>query len=290
MKDKKVAIDRALNGYLPEEDRFPLSLHRAMRYSVFAGGKRLRPILTIASAEAVGGSEKDVMPLACAVELIHTYSLIHDDLPAMDDDELRRGKPTCHKVFGEAVAILAGDALLTLAFGILSQIPVEDMDAARRVLLVISEIARGAGHAGMVGGQVVDIESQGKEVDFPVLEYIHIHKTGALILASVRAGAILSGADKDELRSLTRYGEAIGLAFQITDDILDVEGDVEIMGKEAGMDMAKGKVTYPAILGIGESKNRVTSLIDRAIDSVSSFGERAEPLRGIAEYIVKRTR
>lgn len=289
LEEKKTKIDRALDSFLPEENDFLQSLHKAMRYSVFAGGKRLRPIFTLASAEAAGGCDEDVLPAACAIELIHTYSLIHDDLPSMDDDDLRRGKPTCHKVFGEAIAILAGDALLTLAFGILAQLPAKNKIGAQNALLIIKEIARAAGSMGMVGGQVVDIESQEKKVEFPVLEYIHIHKTGALILTSIRAGVILSRAGDRELEALTRYGEAVGLAFQITDDILDVEGDRERMGKEVGMDAVRRKVTYPSVIGIEESKKRVKELTEMALSSISGLGNCAEPLRLIAGFISERT-
>lgn len=289
LEEKRIKIDRALDGFLPKENDFPQSLHKAMRYSVFAGGKRLRPIFTLAAAEAVGGYEEDVLPAAWAVELIHAYSLIHDDLPSMDDDDLRRGKPTCHKVFGEAVAILAGDALLTLAFGILAQLPVKNEVGAQNILLIIREMAKAAGSQGMVGGQVVDIESEGKKVEFPLLEYIHIHKTGELILASIRAGAILSRAGDRELEALTHYGEAVGLSFQITDDILDVEGDRERMGKEVGMDAVKGKATYPSVIGIEESKRRVKELTDIALSSISELGSSAEPLRLIARFISQRT-
>lgn len=289
LKEKREKIEKALDRYLPGEDEFPTILHRAMRYSAFAGGKRIRPIFTIATAEALGKRDEEVMALACAIELIHTYSLIHDDLPAMDDDDWRRGRPTCHKVFGEAIAILAGDALLTLAFDVMASMVEGERDPAR-VLRVIKEVAGAAGSMGMVGGQAVDMESQGKRVDFPVLEYIHIHKTGALILASIRAGAIISGAGERELQALTEYGEAVGLAFQIVDDILDVEGNRELMGKETGVDALKGKATYPSIVGLEESKRRVRELADRAVSSLSIFGERGWALRSIARFIAERTR
>ncbi len=288
LEEKRVEVEEALERYLPGEEDFPRTLHRAMRYSTFAGGKRIRPIFTIATAEALGRRGEEVMPLACAIELIHTYSLIHDDLPAMDDDDWRRGKPTCHKVYGEAMAILAGDALLTLAFEVIAAMG-EDHDPSK-VMRVVREIARAAGSMGMVGGQAVDIESQGKSVDFPTLEYIHIHKTGALILASIRAGAMMAGAGTRELQALTDYGEAVGLAFQIVDDILDVEGEREVMGKETGVDALKGKATYPSLVGLDESKRRVEELIDRAISSLSVLGERASTLSAIARYIGKRTK
>jgi geranylgeranyl diphosphate synthase type II len=254
---------------------------------VFAGGKRVRPVLMLAACETVGGDLNQALPAACAMEMIHTYSLIHDDLPAMDDDDFRRGNPTNHKVYGEATAILAGDALLTEAFILLAG-DQEHGDAAAR-LRVIHEIATASGSRGMVGGQVVDMESEGKgEIDLATLSYIHTHKTGALIRASVRAGAILGGATEQSLAALTHYGEAIGLAFQIADDILDVEGTTEELGKDAGSDQARGKATYPALVGLEASKARAQELVQMALDALSIFDQRAEPLRAIASYIVKR--
>lgn len=286
LAEKKDLVDGGLDRLLPGEDEYPRSIHEAMRYSLFAGGKRLRPILVLAACEAVDGAAEDALATACAFECVHTYSLIHDDLPAIDDDDMRRGRPTCHKVFGEAGAVLAGDALLTAAFAMIAS--GDDGDKARR-LRVVSELARAAGTAGMIGGQVVDIESTGKDVTFPVLEFIHIHKTGELILAAVRCGAILGGADDDRLSSLTRYGEAIGLAFQIADDILDVEGSAEEMGKNTGGDELLGKATYPALLGMAEAKERAEELVEMAVDSLDGFGPGAEPLRMIARYVTSRT-
>lgn len=291
LKDKEELVNKALDALLPSEDEFPQRLHKAMRYSVFAGGKRIRPILAIASAEIFGKTVEDVMNIACAIECIHTYSLIHDDLPAIDNDDLRRGMPTCHKIFGEATAILAGDALLTKAFQIISQPSASASGGSHQPtasIKVIQEIAAAAGSAGMVGGQVVDIESEGKEVAFPILEYIHIHKTGRLILASCRGGAIMADADHRGLEAITKYGEAVGLAFQIADDILDVEGNREDIGKNVGGDAKKGKVTYPALLGIDESRKRAGELVYIAIRSLEQFDEKAEPLRAIARYIVER--
>lgn len=256
-----------------------------MNYSLFAGGKRVRPVLVLASCEAVGGDAKDALNTACAFECIHTYSLIHDDLPAIDNDDLRRGRPTCHKAFGEAAAILAGDALLTTAFDIIAKTEIKDKGA---VLKVVRELSRAAGSTGMIGGQMIDIESEGKEITFPVLEYIHIHKTGELIRAAVRCGAMLGDAGEDGLKKLTRYGEAVGLAFQIADDILDVEGSSEEMGKPSGGDKAKGKATYPSIIGLEESRNRASELVDVALESLSGFDKKAEPLREIAKYIIAR--
>ncbi|MBI5875968.1 MAG: polyprenyl synthetase family protein [Deltaproteobacteria bacterium] len=292
LKDREEIVNKALDSLLPGEDEFPQRLHKAMRYSVFAGGKRIRPILAVASAEVFGKTAEDVINIACAIELIHTYSLIHDDLPAIDNDDLRRGMPTNHKVFGEAIALLAGDALLTMAFQIMSRQVGRAVPAnyrwAEPTLQVIQEIASAAGSIGMVGGQVVDIESEGKEVAFPVLEYIHIHKTGELILASCRAGAIMANAGDKGLEAITKYGEAIGLAFQIADDILDVEGNKEEAGKNIGGDAKKGKATYPSVLGVDESRKRAKELVDIAIASLKGFDEKAEPLRAIARYIVER--
>ena len=287
LKERGDIVNKAIDSLLPKEDEFPQRLHKAMRYSIFAGGKRIRPILVIAAAEVFGKTAGSVINIACAVEMIHTYSLIHDDLPAMDNDDLRRGMPTCHKVFGEALAILAGDALLTKAFQIMSKpLAVETHNYAS--LQTIHEIAKAAGSTGMVGGQVVDIESEGKDIEFPVLEYTHIHKTGELILASCKAGAIMANADDRGFEAITRYGEAVGLAFQIADDILDVEGTKEDVGKNVGGDVKKGKATYPSILGIEESKKRAGELASLAIASLKDFDEKAEPLRAIARYIVER--
>ncbi|UFS70895.1 polyprenyl synthetase family protein [Geomonas sp. RF6] len=288
LKKRCQMVDEALEHVLPHADELPKSLHSSMRYSVFAGGKRVRPVLVLAACDAVGGDTAQAMPAACALEMIHTYSLIHDDLPAMDDDDFRRGNPTNHKVYGEATAILAGDALLTEAFILLSR-PDKGADPAAR-LRVIHEIAVASGSHGMVGGQVVDMESEGGdvEIDLALLSYIHTHKTGALIRASVRAGAILGGASDDALKALTRYGDAIGLAFQIADDILDMEGTTEELGKDAGSDEARGKATYPRLVGLDASKQRARELVDIALESLSAFDERAEPLRAIASYIVQR--
>jgi len=282
-------VDEALSRWLPGEETLPFTLHKAMRYSVFAGGKRLRPILMIAACEAVGGDAQQVLHAACAMEMIHTYSLIHDDLPAMDDDDFRRGLPTNHKVYGEATAILAGDALLTEAFRL-----VADTDANREVppvvaVKVIEILSRHAGSQGMVGGQVVDMEAEGKEIDFPTLEYIHTHKTGALILASVKIGALLGGGNKEQIAALTRFGGAAGLAFQVADDILDVIGDQDELGKDVGSDQARGKATYPALLGIDGARQRAAELCELAIDALTPLGESAEPLRILAHYIVNRT-
>ncbi len=288
LKDRVAMVDGALERWLPAGTLLPQSLHQAMRYSVFAGGKRLRPVLMIAAAEAVGGNARQVLHAACAMEMIHTYSLVHDDLPAMDDDDFRRGRPTNHKVYGEATAILAGDALLTEAFRLLA-----DADANRDVppataLQVLEIVARCAGSQGMVGGQVVDMESEGREVDFPTLEYIHTHKTGALILASAQVGALLGGGDDAQCAALTRFGGAVGLAFQIADDILDVVGDQSVLGKDIGSDQARGKATYPALLGLAESRQRAEELCERAIAALEPLGAPAERLGSLARYIIER--
>lgn len=285
LEQKKKLINDRLDELVPREDEYPRSVHKAMRYSLMAGGKRLRPALVLAASEALGGKESAALNTACAFECVHTYSLIHDDLPAIDDDDMRRGRATCHKVFGEAGAILAGDALLTAAFGMVASTEGANPEA---VVKVTGELAKAAGSMGMIGGQVVDIESEDQEINFPVLEYIHIHKTGELILAAVRCGAILAGANAGELEKLTTYGEAVGLAFQIADDILDVEGSPELMGKNVGGDVKKGKATYPALIGLDASKSRARELSDMAVSSLTDFGWEADPLRAVARFIVSR--
>ena len=243
----------------------------------------------MAACEAVGGNPQQVLPAACAIEMIHSYSLIHDDLPAMDDDDFRRGQPTNHKVYGEATAILAGDGLLTEAFILLSSPDVwQDVPAEDR-REVIHLLARSAGSRGMVGGQVVDMKSEGKPIDLPTLEYIHTHKTGALILAAIESGAILGGADAVQRRALCRYGEAAGLAFQVADDILDIVADQKELGKDVGSDQARGKATYPALLGLDGARQRARELRELAFSSLEIFGESARPLREIASYIVDRS-
>jgi len=274
---------------LPAEGPFAAHIE-AMRYSLFAGGKRVRPILCIASCEAVGGDSKDVLPAAIALECIHTYSLIHDDLPAMDDDELRRGRPTCHKKFGEAIAILAGDGLLTYAFELMTHPSSLQEQNPTLVSRAIQILARAAGVHGMVGGQTADILMEGKDVDGHVLNYIHEKKTGALIEASVELGGVLAGAPDSDISRLKNYGKALGLAFQIVDDILDIEGDEKVIGKPVGSDLKKSKATYPAIHGLDAAKKRALSLRDQALEALESFDEKAEPLRAIAKYVVDRNR
>jgi geranylgeranyl diphosphate synthase type II len=296
LQEKKLIVDSALERYFPnpperEEDvKFSNPLHKAIRHSLLNGGKRIRPILSIAAFEAVGGKGDRILPFACALEMIHTYSLIHDDLPAMDNDDTRRGKPTCHKMFGEAIGILAGDGLLTEAFKLMTNRSSWDgpFNNNEVVLDVVHEIAKAAGISGMVGGQVADIESEGKEVDLPLLQYIHTHKTGAMILASIRAGARLGGASAETLRAFTRYAERIGLAFQIIDDILNVEGKAIALGKSTGTDLSRGKATYPSLLGLEESKRRARELVELAVESLKPYGPEADPLREIARFIIGR--
>jgi geranylgeranyl diphosphate synthase type II len=285
--ERRALVDGALERWLPTEDAPPATIHRAMRYSVLAGGKRLRPILVIAGAETVGAHAETVLPTACALELIHTYSLIHDDLPAMDDDDYRRGRPTNHKVFGEAIAILAGDALLTLAFKLIAD-NVAHVRDGRVICDVVAEVATAAGTAGMVGGQVVDIESEGRTVTAETLDYIHLHKTAALIRASLRAGAMLGGARPGALEAISAAGRSLGLAFQIVDDILDVEGNLAELGKTAGSDQRKGKATYPALYGLEASRRRARALIEETKAALANLGPRAEPIAALADFVLER--
>ncbi|HEY7208742.1 MAG TPA: farnesyl diphosphate synthase [Bryobacteraceae bacterium] len=280
------AVDRVLNRWVPEETVNPSSIHRAMRYSLFAGGKRIRPILAIAAAHAVSESPAEIEDAACTLELVHTYSLVHDDLPALDNDDLRRGRPTCHKVFGDAMAILAGDALLTLSFEVLSRLAA--IPAERKIRLV-EELARAAGTVGgMIGGQVNDIEGERKKPTAALLDAIHRAKTGALLRASVRMGAICAGATEEQLAALSGYGEHIGLAFQIIDDVLDVEESSEALGKTAGKDEAQQKITFPAVYGLERSRAMAEEERLAAHRSLAMFGERAERLRQVADFIVQR--
>ncbi len=286
LQDRQNIIEEALHRYLPEENS-PSEIFKAVHYSVFNGGKRIRPILCLAAAEAVGGDLAPAMPVACALELIHTYSLIHDDLPSMDNDDFRRGKPTCHKVFGENIAILAGDALLTEAFSLLSRAEKVIFSSERR-LAVIQEIATAAGIFGMVGGQALDVLAEKSGADENSLVEIHRRKTGALIVAAVKSGAIIFNAGKEKLQALTEYGMNIGQAFQIADDILNVEGDRELMGKETGSDAARNKPTYPALMGMEKAKEKLSEHIEAAVTNLFGFDERAMPLVVIARYIKER--
>jgi geranylgeranyl diphosphate synthase, type II len=287
LEARRALVDAALDRTLPTEDTPPTNLHRAMRYSVLAPGKRLRPILVIAGAEAVGGAALAVMDAACALELIHAYSLIHDDLPAMDDDDYRRGRLTNHKVFGEAMAILAGDALLTLAFRLIAD-NASRMNDPRMIARVVVDVADAAGTDGMVGGQVVDIESEGKDVSVETLEYIHRHKTAALIRVSLTAGATLAGGRPEQLAAIRAAGESLGLAFQIVDDILDVEGSLAELGKSAGSDERKKKATYPAFHGLDVSKQKARTLVDEAKRLLDPLGPPAVPIRALADFVLER--
>jgi geranylgeranyl diphosphate synthase type II len=290
LADRARRVDEAIERLTPAPDRFPETIHRAMRYSLLAGGKRIRPILCIAAAEAVAADRPEdlagIEECAATLELIHTYSLIHDDLPALDNDDFRRGKPTCHKVFGEAMAILAGDALLTQAFRVLSQLKVPEK---RRVALV-AELASAAGTVeGMIGGQVADLEAEGKPVEEAHLHYIHRAKTGAMIRASVRMGAIYCGAPEGEFEALSRYGEHIGLAFQIVDDILDVVGTPESLGKTPGKDAQQQKATFPSLYGVEESRRQACEHLNAARSALEILGNRARRLGELAERIVNRS-
>jgi len=282
-------IEEALDRFIPAATIRPVRLHESMRYSVLGGGKRIRPVLMLAACEAVGGDVRHALPAACAVEMIHAYSLIHDDLPAMDNDDLRRGRPTNHKVYGEATAILAGDGLLTEAFVLLSRSDVLQGVAAADRLTIVSLLATHAGTRGMVGGQMVDMEVEGNPIDLPMLEYIHTHKTGALIKAAIDIGGIIGGSSSEHRDALQRYAAAVGLAFQIADDILDVTAVTEDLGKRSGSDQQRGKATYPALLGLAQSRERARELNEVAISALQVFGQEAEPLRAIARYIIERS-
>jgi geranylgeranyl diphosphate synthase type II len=282
-------LEAALDRALPPETAWPETIHRAVRYSLFAGGKRIRPLLVLAAAEAVGGAAAEALPFACAVEMVHTYSLVHDDLPAMDDDDLRRGKPTSHKVFGEAIAILTGDALLTRAFQLLADVaPDAGAEAVRRRLAAMAVLGEAAGTTGLIGGQVLDLESEGHVVDAPTLERLHRAKTGALLSACVRGGALLAGAGAEELAPLAAYGSAIGLAFQVVDDVLDRTADDRALGKTAGKDEAAGKATYVSVHGLSGARGIASALLADAQAAVRPFGERGRILAGLAEMIVGR--
>jgi geranylgeranyl diphosphate synthase type II len=280
-----MAVNRALNRLLPPPGAKPATIHRAMRYSIFAGGKRLRPALCLAAAEACGGGLEDALPLACAVECIHTYSLIHDDLPAMDNDDLRRGKPTNHKVFGEGIAILAGDALLTEAFAIAAEAKGWPRYDHRDLVL---ELARAAGSKQLIAGQVADLEGEGKKIPASELRYIHERKTSALLCCSVRLGGMSANCAPGQLRALTDFGCNVGLAFQIIDDILDVTQTSEQLGKTAGKDTAAAKATYPSIVGMEESRKIAERLTGRAFKALKIFKGKAVALEALAWFLLKR--
>ena len=280
-------VNHWLDCLLPSESVPPVTLHRAMRYSIFGGGKRLRPTLVLAAGEALDGDTDDLMTPACAMEMIHTYSLIHDDLPSMDNDDLRRGRPTCHRAFSEAIAVLAGDALLTQAFRILSaETPTKE---TTRQLRTIREISNAAGSVdALIGGQVADVENEGRTVDGQMLEYIHRSKTGAMIRASVVVGGISAGATEEQIEHLSAFGERLGLAFQITDDILDVTSTSEQLGKTAGKDEKARKATYPALHGIEASERKAIELIDDAVTEIEFMGSRGSRLKDLAQFVIAR--
>lgn len=286
---RRSLVDRRLDALLPAEDTEPVPLHRAMRYAVFAGGKRIRPCLVIAGAEAAGGKLEAVLDAAAAAECIHTYSLVHDDLPAMDNDDTRRGKPALHRAFGEAVAILAGDALLTFAFEILLSPDWTRRHPSGRIIKAAAELAHAAGSRRLVGGQVQDMLSEGKPASRETVDYIVRNKTGALIRASLTSGAILAGADATCLDMIGRCGASLGAIFQIRDDILDLEGDSDALGKAVNKDGKRGKATYPGLIGLKESRELMVSLARSAQEAISPLGSRAAHLVALADYLVERT-
>jgi geranylgeranyl diphosphate synthase, type II len=290
LEERRPQIERALDQALPDADDWPPTIHRAVRYSLIAPGKRIRPLLALAAGEAVGASTDEVLPFACAVEMIHTYSLIHDDLPAMDNDDLRRGRPTSHKVFGEAIAILAGDALLTRAFHLLAEVP-PDWSFARvtRRLHALAILGEAAGTTGLIGGQVEDLESEGKPVVAAALERLHRAKTGALLSACVRGGAVIGGADEDIAARLGRYASAVGLAFQVVDDVLDATQSADQLGKTAGKDSKAEKATYVRIHGLARAQAMARELLAEALEALAPLGERGDVLAALARLIVERT-
>lgn len=285
LKSRQKEIDRALDRFLPKESVRPATIHKAMRYSLLAGGKRLRPILCLAAAEACGGKIAAALPLACAVECIHTYSLVHDDLPSMDNDDLRRGRPTSHKVFGEGIAVLAGDALLTIAF----EIATHAQPTKRHSLCdMLRDLSVAAGSRKLIAGQVADLEGEGKKINRAGLRYIHENKTAAMLAVSVRLGAMSANASATQLKAITDFGHSLGLAFQVIDDILDVTQTSEKLGKSAGKDVAAQKATYPAVIGLDASRKEAKRLTSRAENALRSFGKHADRLRELASYLLQR--
>lgn len=287
LKEKIDYIETLLNEYMPKEEGYQQTIMKAMNYSLKAGGKRLRPILTLESCKIVGGKEEDAIPFAMAIEMIHTYSLIHDDLPALDNDDLRRGKPTNHKVFGDGMATLAGDALLNYAFEVMLSSSINKKDS-NKYLKAINEIAKHAGIYGMIGGQVVDVESENKIIDKDKLDFIHLNKTAAMIVGCMRAGAIIGGATEEELEKVTKYGKNIGLSFQIVDDILDITGDEEKLGKPIGSDIENHKSTYPSLLGIEKSRDIARQLIEEGKSSIDGLSSEIDFLNQLGDYIISR--
>ncbi len=282
---RRAEVDRALDHFLPSANTRPATIHKAMRYSLFAGGKRLRPVLCLAAAEACGGNAKAAIPLACALECIHTYSLVHDDLPSMDNDDFRRGRPTCHKAFGEGIAVLAGDALLTIAFEIATTAELRRRYSLRDIL---HELATGAGSRKLIAGQVADLEGEGQLATRAQLRYIHENKTAALLTTTVRLGAMSANATAPQLVAITKFGRSLGLAFQVIDDILDVTQTSEKLGKSAGKDVAAQKATYPAVIGLDRSRAEAKRLTKQAHSTLKIFGKKADTLRGLANYLLER--
>lgn len=284
VKEKRELVNITIDRFLPRKDEYPKIIHKAMRYTLFAGGKRIRPYLTITTYQLFGHMDKKILPVAAAIELIHTYSLIHDDLPDIDNDDLRRGKPACHVEFGEDIAMLAGDALIVEAFKILITVEVK----SKVKVELLKEFAEATGNTGLIAGQVVDIDSEGKYVSPKTLDYIHMNKTAKLITTAVRFGAIMAEAGEDDLEKMTEFGKTLGMLFQIGDDILDVEGSEEKMGKKTGLDAQRGKATYPKIYGIEKAKEKAQELQKKAQDIISYYGPKAEFLKKICVYIATR--
>lgn len=286
LKEKASFVEKVLKEYMPKEEGYQTVIE-AMNYSLSAGGKRLRPILTLEACKIVGGNEDEAIPFAIAIEMIHTYSLIHDDLPALDNDDLRRGRPTNHKVYGEAMGILAGDALLNYAFEVMLAGSI-NKENPEKYLKAINEIAKGAGIYGMIGGQVVDVESENKQIGKEKLDYIHMNKTAAMMVGCMRAGATIGGANSEQMEEITKYAKNIGLSFQIVDDILDIVGDEAKLGKKVGSDIENHKSTYPSLLGLDKSKEIAHNLIDEAKKSIEKLSDDVDFLKGLAEYIIDR--
>ncbi|HFL3156809.1 TPA: polyprenyl synthetase family protein [Clostridioides difficile] len=287
LKEKASFVEKVLKEYMPKEEGYQKIVIEAMNYSLSAGGKRLRPILTLEACKIVGGNEDEAIPFAIAIEMIHTYSLIHDDLPALDNDDLRRGRPTNHKVYGEAMGILAGDALLNYAFEVMLAGSI-NKENPEKYLKAINEIAKGAGIYGMIGGQVVDVESENKQIEKEKLDYIHMNKTAAMMVGCMRAGATIGGANSEQMEEITKYAKNIGLSFQIVDDILDIVGDEAKLGKKVGSDIENHKSTYPSLLGLDKSKEIAHNLIDEAKKSIEKLSDDVDFLKGLAEYIIDR--
>lgn len=287
LKEKASFVEKVLKEYMPKEEGYQKTVIEAMNYSLSAGGKRLRPILTLEACKIVGGNEDEAIPFAIAIEMIHTYSLIHDDLPALDNDDLRRGRPTNHKVYGEAMGILAGDALLNYAFEVMLAGSI-NKENPEKYLKAINEIAKGAGIYGMIGGQVVDVESENKQIEKEKLDYIHMNKTATMMVGCMRAGATIGGANSEQMEEITKYAKNIGLSFQIVDDILDIVGDEAKLGKKVGSDIENHKSTYPSLLGLDKSKEIAHNLIDEAKKSIEKLSDDVDFLKGLAEYIIDR--